>query len=143
MFANAVLEVTCPTKGLCAQIFFSKKRQKKTQKNKQKNYVEWHPIFKRWGTVEVNKVIYMTSTKEIVTIFFQSTLGPLRLSSLQLEQVFKKQDHPMCLTLPDVLLTFFARIPGTQLLAVLSCGLQFTPDAATQAWVVLLSSTRN
>lgn len=32
MFANEVLEVTCPTKGLCAQIFFSKKRQKEKKK---------------------------------------------------------------------------------------------------------------
>lgn len=67
MFANAVLEVTCPNKAYVLK--FSS--QRKDKKKKKKTYVEWHPIFKRWGTVEVNKVIYMTSAKEIVTIFFR------------------------------------------------------------------------
>lgn len=47
VLANAFKEVTCPTKGLCAEIFLSKKK---------KNYVEWHPIFERWSIIEVNEV---------------------------------------------------------------------------------------
>lgn len=60
MFTEAVWDVACPTKGLCAKISLSK--------GKKKTYVEWYPILKRWGLVGVNEVIWHPQ-KKLITIF--------------------------------------------------------------------------